>query len=63
MKNELKTMEEKGIIEKSKSEWASPIVLVGKKDGSMRMSMDNRRLNEVTRGDPYPIPRVDDLLG
>ena len=49
VKTKLKITEEKGTIMESKSEWVSPIVLVGKKDGSMRMCMDIRHLNEVTR--------------
>ena len=40
VKNELKTMEEKGIIEELKSKWASPIVLIVKKDVSISMCMD-----------------------
>ena len=40
VKQELKQMEEEGIIERSNSEWAFPIVLVKKKDGSLRMCID-----------------------
>ena len=62
VKKELHEMEESGIIERSSSEWAAPIVLVRKKDGALRMCVDYRRLNAVSRADAYPIPRVDDLL-
>ena len=62
VQEEMKEMEEKGVIEKSSSEWASPIVLVGKKDGSMRLCVDFRRLNAVTQMDAYPMPRVDELI-
>ena len=61
VQHELKEMLEDGIIDKSCSEWAAPIVLV-KKDGSLRMCMDYRRLNSVSREDAYPMPRIDDLI-
>lgn len=51
-----------GIIEASKSPWASPIVPVTKKDGSTRLCIDYRALNNVTIKDSYPLPRIDDSL-
>ena len=58
----LKEMEEKRIIWPSKSPWASPVVLVKKKDGSIRFCVDYRKLNSVTHKDAYPPPRIDDTL-
>ena len=58
----VKDMESHGIIQPSISAWALPIVLVQKKDGSVRFCIDYRKLNEVTKKDSYPLPRVDDLL-
>ena len=60
--NLLQDMLSKNIISPSQSPWASPIVLVAKKDGSTRFCVDYRKLNTVTRKDAYPLPRVDDSL-
>ncbi|GBM96236.1 Retrovirus-related Pol polyprotein from transposon 297 [Araneus ventricosus] len=55
-------MVENGIIEESSGPWASPIVLVKKKDGSTRFCVDYRKLNEITKKDSYLLPRIDDTL-
>ena len=55
-------MQEQGIVQPSKSPWASPVVLVPKKDGSLRFCIDFRKLNSVTRKDVYPLMRIDDIF-
>lgn len=55
-------MQQSDVIEPSTSPWSSPIVLVKKKDGSTRFCVDYRKLNEITRKDSYPLPRIDDTI-
>ena len=62
IRKELQEMERAGIIEQSSSAWAAPIVPVKKKDGSLRLCVDYRRLNAVSTTDAYPMPRVDDMI-
>ena len=62
IQNLLTDMLAKGIISPSKSPWASPVVLVSKKDGTTRFCVDYRKVNSVTHKDAYPLPRVDDTL-
>ena len=50
------------VIRESSSPYASPIVLVKKKDGSLRMRVDYRLLNGETRKDAFPLPRIDESL-
>ena len=58
----LREMEGSGVIEPSVNEWVSPVVLVKKKDGTVRFCVDYRKLNSVSQMDAYPMPRVDDLI-
>ena len=52
----------RGIIQPSTSPWASPIILVKKKDETDRLVVDFGRLKSVTLKDSYPLPRTEDAL-
>ena len=53
---------EMGHIRPSSIPFASSVVLVKKKDGTMRMRIDYRELNKKTIKNRYPIPRIDELM-
>ena len=53
---------DEGIIEPSCSEYASPVVVVKKKDGSSRLCVDYRRINKIVVKDRYPLPLIEDVL-
>ena len=59
---QLREMQSQGVIQPSKSPWASPVVLVKKKYGTHRFCVDYRQLNSITKTDNFPLPRIDDLL-
>jgi len=58
----LDDMQQTGVTEPCTSEWASPVCLVKKPDGSYRFCIDYRRVNAVNRKDGYPIPNIQDAL-
>jgi hypothetical protein len=51
-----------GVIQSSDSPWSSQVVLVKKKDGSIRFCVDYRRLNQASTLDVHPLPRIDEIL-
>ena len=59
VRKHLKEMLEIGVIRKSKSPWAIAVVLVWKKDGSLRFCIDLHKLNAHTIKDVYSLPRID----
>ena len=59
---QVKEMLRDEVIRPSASPWASPVVMVKKKDGSMRFCVDFRKLNDATIKDAHPLPRIDDTL-
>ena len=53
---------EKGFIRPSVSPWGAPVLFIKKKDGTIRLCIDYRRLNRITVKNKYPLPRFDDLF-
>ena len=62
MKKQLEVLLEKQFIRPSVSSWDALVLLVKKKDGSMRLCVDYRQLNKVTIKNRYPLPRIDDMM-
>jgi hypothetical protein len=62
LNRQLKDAMETGLIRPSYCEFGSPLLFVRKANGSLRLCIDYRGLNEVTHKDAYPLPRVDDTL-
>ena len=64
--SELKKQKEellaKGFIRPSSSPWGAPIIFVDKKDGTRRMCVDYRALNDITIKNKYPLPMIEDLF-
>ncbi|KAJ8649226.1 hypothetical protein MRB53_002249 [Persea americana] len=62
LKIQLQELLDKGFIRPSVSPWGAPVLFVKKKDGSMRMCIDYRKLNQATIKNKYPLPRIDELF-
>ncbi|GKT31715.1 Transposon Ty3-I Gag-Pol polyprotein [Aduncisulcus paluster] len=62
VKDQITELKEKGFIRDSKSEFASPLVLVDKKDGGTRVCVDYRLINRYIVDDMFPIPRMDEMF-
>jgi hypothetical protein len=62
LKVHIKELLEKGFIRPSSSPWGAPVIFVPKKDGTQRLCIDYRALNEVTVKNKYPLPRINDLF-
>ena len=59
---EVERMVQEKVIQPSLSPWSSPVVLIKKKDGTIRFCIDYRKLNAISKRDVYPLPRIDDSL-
>ena len=62
LKDQLKDLLDKGFIRPSISPWGSLVLFVKKKDESLRMCIDYRKLNKVIIKNKYPISRIDDMF-
>lgn len=62
IQQEVNKMLAKDIIEPSSNRWASPVVLVKKKDALCRSCVDYHHINTITKKDAYPLPQIDDAL-
>jgi hypothetical protein len=62
LKEHINELLEKGYIHPISSPWGAPVIFVLKKDGTQRLCVDYRALNEVTIKNKYPLPRIDDLF-
>ena len=61
-KAQLEELLSKRFIRPSISPWGAPVIFVKKKDGSLRLCIDYKKLNRVTIRNQYPLPRIDELF-
>lgn len=62
LKKQLTGLLKKGLISPSTSPYGAPVLFVKKKDGTLRMCVDYRGLNKITRKNRHPLPRIDELI-
>jgi len=62
IKEEIGHLQQQGLIVPSHSPWTSPALVVGKANGKLRLVVDYRQLNKVTKPDAYPLPKIADML-
>ena len=62
LKLQLQELLEKGFIRPSVSPWGAPMLFVNKKDGTLQLCVDYRKLNKMTMNNKYTLPRIDDLF-
>lgn len=62
IERQIAEMLDSGVIQHSQSAWSSPALLVRKKDGTWRLCVDYRQLNNVTVKSKYPVPIIEELL-
>lgn len=62
LRRQLKELLDLGLIRPSSSPWGAPVLYVKKKDGSMRLCIDYRAINAVTRRNTHPLPCIDECL-
>ena len=62
LKVQLQELLDMGFIRPSYSPWGAPVLFVKKKEGTLRMCIDNRELTKLNVKNRYPLPRIDDLF-
>ena len=62
LKSQLQELTDKGFNRPSTSPWGAPVLFVKKKDRSLRMCIDYRKLKKATVKNKYPLPRIDELF-